>query len=150
MGRNTSAMKGGWNVDRINGVLEAWYNGSNVGTFKSGRIMETLTTTNVDGQNNTISAAQILGGIVVHTSATGSGTATTDTAANIIAGVPLTKNGQAIVCYYINDGDQTITLAGGSSVTVSDTGQTIGENESAVLVFVRASSTTVTCHILGA
>lgn len=118
------------------------------------RIREVLTPTDVDAQNNTITVAQIVGGIVVHTSATGGGTATTDTAANIIAGSSnvgaLTADGQCIICYYINDGNQTVTFAGGTNVTISDTGQTSAQNTACVLVFRRASSTTVTCYVLGA
>lgn len=115
----------------------------------AGRIREVLTTTDNDAQHNTLSAAEILGGIVVHTSVTGGGTVTTDTAAAIIAGLPLTVNGQAMACYYINDGDQTLTMAGGTDVTISDTGNTITANKAVTLLFVRASATTVTCHVIG-
>lgn len=119
---------------------------------KAGRLTEVLTTTNNDAQHNTLSAAEILGGLVVHTSVTGGGTVTMDTAANIVAGVPLTENGQAVACYYINDGDQTLTLANdaGNTCTVADTGQTIAENEAALLLFVRTSATAVVVYCIGA
>ena len=115
-------------------------------------IVRTMTVTDNDAQNNTLSIAEIVGGITVHTSVTGGGTVTTDTAANIIAGsggIKLTKNSDCISHFYVNDGSQTLTFAGGSGVTVSDTGNTILTNESAMLVFCRTSSTAVTMHIIG-
>jgi hypothetical protein len=119
----------------------------------AGRIREVLTPTDVDAQHNTLTVAQIVAGIVVHTSVTGGGTVTTDTAANIIAGATgvgaLTADGQCIQCYYINDGTQTLTLAGGDSVTIADTGQTIAANTSALLLIRRASATTVVVYHLG-
>ena len=114
------------------------------------RIIEKLTNTDVDAQNNTLTAAQILAGIITHTSVTGGGTVTTDTALLIIAGCGLTANGDSIRCLYVNDGDQTLTLAGGTDVTISDTGQTIATNEAAYLQFVRLTSTTVLCVVVGA
>ena len=165
------AVRRGWWYDIQNNLLKAYNNATealSIGTggevtvatgltvtaggltVTAGRVKEVLTLTNNDAQANTLSAAEILGGLVVHTSTTGAGTVTTDTAANIIAGIPLAADGQSVVCYYINDGDQTLTLAGGTDVTISDTGQTIAENESAILLFVRTAATTVTCHIIGA
>jgi uncharacterized lipoprotein NlpE involved in copper resistance len=120
----------------------------------TGRLREVMTAADVDAQNNTLTVAQIVGGIVVHTSVTGGGTVTTDTAANIIAGASgvgaLTANGQSIMMFYVNDGTQTLTFAGGTSVTVADTGQTIAADESAIVVFLRTSGTAVTAYILGA
>jgi len=114
----------------------------------AGRISETLTAVDDDSQNMTLAAADILAGINVHTSATGGGTVTTDTAANIISGVPLTANDQTVVSYYVNDGSQTATFAGGSGVTVADTGSTVLTNEAAVLVWRRTSSSAVTLYIM--
>lgn len=116
----------------------------------AGRIREVMTATDVDTQSHTLTSANILAGIVVHTSTSGAGAVTTDTAANIIAHVPLDANGQCVACYYVNDGDQTLTLGGGTNVTISDTGQTIASNEAALLLFRRASATAVTCYIVGA
>lgn len=119
----------------------------------SSRVKEVLTATDVDAQNNTLTIAQIVAGIVVHTSVTGGGTVTTDTAANIIAGsggVALRRDNQCLTVWYINDGSQTLTFAGGDSVTVVDTGQTVATNESALLLFRRVSSTTVSMYMVGA
>lgn len=118
----------------------------------AGRIREVMTPTDVDAQNNTLTVAQIVAGIVVHTSVTGGGTVTTDTAANIIAGAAgvgaLTADGQAIKCYYVNDGDQTLTFAGGTGVTIADTGRTIGNNGAGTLLFRRTGAAAVTMYIL--
>jgi hypothetical protein len=120
----------------------------------AGRIREVLTPADVDTQDNTLTVAQIVGGMVVHTSTTGGGTVTTDTAVNIIAGAggvgALTADGQTIICYYINDGDQTLTLAGGNDVTFADVGQTIAASESALVLFRRVTSSTVAAYIVGA
>lgn len=119
----------------------------------AGRIREVMTATDVDAQNNTFTVAQIVGGIVVHTSVTGGGTVTTDTAANIIAGSggngALTADGQTIMCWYINDGTQVCTFAGGTGVTIADAGQTLAADESALVLFRRDSGTTVTMYHVG-
>jgi len=120
----------------------------------AGRVREVLTPVDVDAQNNTLTVAQIVAGIVVHTSVTGAGTVTTDTAANIIAGSggvgALKNNGETISCRYINDGTQTLTLSAGTGVTIADAGQTIAADEAALLLFRRTSATAVTVYIIGA
>jgi len=125
-----------------------------IASLVGGRLVEKLTPVDVDAQNSTLTVAQIAAGIVVHTSTTGGGTVTTDTALNIIAGSSgvgrLKKNGASIKVYYINDGDQTLTLQAGDGVTVADTGNTILTNEAAVLVFRRVSATAVVCYVVGA
>ena len=113
-----------------------------------GRFSEVLTVVDDDSQNMTLAAADVAAGINVHTTATSGGTVTTDTAVNLVANVPLGTNNQTIVSYYINDGDQTATFAGGSGVTVADTGNTVATNEGATLVWRRVSATAVTLYIL--
>jgi len=71
----------------------------------SNRLTEKLTNTDVDAQANTLTAAQILGGIVTHTSVTG--------------------------------------------ISYADTGATILENGSAILMARRLTSTTVKMYIIG-
>ena len=112
------------------------------------RVTEILTVTNDDSQNMTLAAEDIKGGINVHTSATGGGTVTTDTAANIIAKVPLTEDNQCITSYYINDGDQTATFAVATGTSIADTGNTVLTNEAAVLLWRRTSATAVTLYIV--
>ena len=115
--------------------------------------IEELSVTDVDAQHNTLSAAQVKGGIVVHTSVTGAGNVTSDTAANYIADLNLDNDGDTMKCYYINDGSadpQTLTLVAGSGVTIADAGQTIAQHESALLLIRRTSSTAVTIYHIGA
>ena len=112
--------------------------------------IEELSVTDVDAQGNTLTAAQVKAGIVVHTSVTGAGNVTSDTAANYIADLNLDNDGDTMKCYYINDGDQTLTLQAGTGVTIADDGQTIGNNESAVLLIRRTSSSAVTIYHIGA
>lgn len=124
----------------------------NLRVHGNGNIIKTLTVTNVDTQNDTMTVAEIVTGIYVHTSTTGGGTITTDTAANIIAGSSsvgaLTANNDCYQTYFINDGDQTDTFAGGDGVTVSDTGNTIATNESAILLWCRTGAATMALHII--
>ena len=115
----------------------------------SGRIVESLSVTDNDAQHNTLSAAEIKGGIVVHTSVTDEGTVTTDTASNIISGVPLSADGDCVKVYYINDGDQDLVFAGGTNVTVADTGTLCLGDEGVVLIFRRTGAAAVTMYLIG-
>ena len=58
-------------------------------------------------------------------------------------------DGDTFQCYFVNDGDQTDTIAAGSGVTLGDSGNTILENEACLLVFRRTSSTAVTVYQIG-
>jgi len=146
----------GWNWDAANSRLDFGYRGTRVGHLTSTglilangmRLKETLTAVDDDSQDFTLAAADIVAGINVHTSVTSGGTATTDTAANIIDSVGLAADNQSVVSYYINDGSQTVTFAGGTGVTVADTGSTLLTNEAAVLLWRRTSSTTVALYIM--
>jgi len=135
-------------MPKMNAIDPIEFVGDAAVTTRSGRNTEILTVVDDDSQDMTLAAADILAGINVHTSATSGGTVTTDTAANIIANVPLGKNNESITSYYINDGDQTATFAGGTGVTVADTGNTVLTNEAAVLVWRRTSATAVTLYIV--
>ena len=123
-----------------------------IATIGSLRLHEYLTNTDIDARNGTLLAAYLAGGIITHTSTTGGGTLTFDTAANIIAAFPGIGTGDAVECYLINDGNQTVTLAqdGGNTTTVADTGQTIAAAESCILLILVTSSTTVTVYHVGA
>ena len=112
------------------------------------RVTEILTVTDDDSQDMTLAAEDIKKGINVHTSATGGGTVTVDTAANIISKIPLTEDGQSIVSYYINDGDQTATFAVATGTTIADVGNTVLTNEAAVLLWRRTSATAVVLYVV--
>tara|TARA_R110000737_G_scaffold349873_1_gene387201 strand:- start:830 stop:1129 length:300 start_codon:yes stop_codon:yes gene_type:complete len=96
----------------------------------------------------TLAAEDIKGGINVHTSVTGGGTVTADTAANIIAKVPLTEDGQCIVSYYVNDGNQTATFAVAAGTTITNVANTVATNEAATLIWRRTSATAVVLTIV--
>ena len=112
------------------------------------RVTEVLTVTDDDSRNMTLAAEDIKGGINVHTSVTGGGTVTADTAANIIAKVPLTEDGQCIVSYYVNDGNQTATFAVAAGTTITNVANTVATNEAATLIWRRTSATAVVLTIV--
>lgn len=120
----------------------------------AGRVVQKRTNTDVDAQNNTFTVAQLVAGILTHTSVTGAGTVTTDTAANYIAGSGgngvLSYDGASIDCLYINDGNQTLTFSAGSNVTLGNVAQTLATNEAAVVTVTRVTSTTALLTIVGA
>jgi hypothetical protein len=116
--------------------------------IRAGRVTEILTVVDDDSTDMTLAAADILAGINVHTSASSGGTVTVDTAANIIANVPLEKDNECITSYYINDGDQTATFAVATGTTIADVGNTVLTNEAAVLIWRRTSATAVVLYIV--
>jgi hypothetical protein len=135
-------------MPRMNSIDPIEMVGTSRPNIRAGRVTEILTVVDDDSQSLTLAAADILAGINVHTSTSSGGTVTTDTAANIIANVPLEKDNESIVSYYINDGSQTATFAGDTGVTVADTGSTVLTNEAAVLLWRRTSSSAVTLYIM--
>jgi hypothetical protein len=135
-------------MPKMNAIDPIEFVGDAAVTTRSGRNTEILTVVDDDSRNMTLAAADILAGINVHTSVTGGGTVTVDTAANIIAGVPLEKDNECITSYYINDGDQTATFAVASGTTIADVGNTVLENEAAVLIWRRTSATAVKLYIV--
>ena len=76
------------------------------------------TITNIDAQNATPTIAQILGGIIVHTSVTGGGTATVPTGTVMSDGVSGVAVGSTINWLYYNDGDQTVTITAATDHTL--------------------------------
>ena len=116
-----------------------------------GRQTQKFTHADADAQNHTLTVAQIKDGILVHTSVTGAGTLTTPSAAAIIAGSSgvgaLEQNGDCVIMYYLNDGDQTVTVTAGSNVTVFGDPD-VATLTGATLIFRRHSSTTVRCFVV--
>ena len=169
---NTSAIKRGFRYDVANSNLDLYVDGTKAATAQSseptltvangltvtaggvnitaGGFRQILTVTDYDAQSPTLAHGAIAGGIITHNSKTGAGNATTDTATSIISSCNLTADNQCAVCYYVNRGDQTVTLVGGTDVTIFDSGQTIAADESAILLFRRTSATAVTVYHFGA
>lgn len=86
-------------------------------------------TTNTTASNQTYTAAQIAGGIILRDPNGAARTDTTDTAANILAQFLGAKVGSSFMLAVRNNADaaETITIAGGTGVTLSGTG-TINQN----------------------
>jgi hypothetical protein len=76
------------------------------------------TIANIDAQNATPTIAQILGGIVIHTSVTGAGTATLPTGTEMSAGVSGVAVGSTVKWLYYNDGGQTVTITANTNHTL--------------------------------
>jgi|SRR6185312_12019903 len=97
------------------------------------------------GASETIPASQIVGGLYQRSGATAAVTATTDTAANIIAALgPTVKVGQTFVLFYTNNNTAAgaVTMAGGTGVTVSGT-SVVPVYNTGVFVGTVASATTI-------
>jgi hypothetical protein len=135
-------------MPRMNSIDPIEMVGTSRPNIRAGRVTEILTVVDDDSQNMTLAAADILAGINVHTSTSSGGTVTVDTAANIIANVPLEKDNECITSYYINDGSQTATFAVATGTTIADVGNTVLTNESAVLIWRRTSATAVVLYIV--
>lgn len=99
------------------------------------------TRVDVDSQNATLPAATLAAGLLVHTSVTGGGTLTVDTAANLDAAFPNWPIGTTMDCHYVNDGDQTVTLTGATGVT-RVSAQTIATLQGRRIVFLKTAAST--------
>jgi hypothetical protein len=93
----------------FNGALTA------TGLTKTPNPVFQQTITNIDAQNATPTIAQILGGVIIHTSVTGAGTATVPTGALMSAGVSGVAVGSTVRWVYYNDGNQTVTITPAAS-----------------------------------
>lgn len=72
--------------------------------------LQSVGLTDQNERNSTFTAAEFATGLILHTSVTGAGAVTFDTAANLIAGLGLTSDNLSARCYYVNDGNQNVTL----------------------------------------
>lgn len=103
----------------------------------------------VGTQNATLTAAQLIDGIVEHTVITGAGTDTTDTGANLDAAIPNAAVGTTFKCLLVNTSASAyaITLAGGTGVTLKGSATTVGQAKAATLTFRRTAAATWTCYV---
>lgn len=136
------------------GLVRISQNATPALTFGGSRMAQRLGLTNITtAGNETYSAAQLLTGLITRDPAGGARTDTTDTAAAILAAVTcLADTGDTFAVTLINTADaaEAITLAGGTGVTISNVGQTVAQNESAMLLFRRTSASALTLYIIGA
>ena len=117
-------------------------------TVYCGRVIETMSATGVTAQNHTVTAANINSGILIHTTTTGPGVLTTDTATNIISTCGLDTDGDCATMYYINDGTQLATFAAGTGVTIGFCCQYIASKKTAKFIFRRTGGSAVTLYIV--
>jgi hypothetical protein len=107
---------------------------------------------NVDAQNHTLTAANFLAGIVVHTSVTGAGTVTFPTASTIrTAFSPALSTGSIAELIYVNDGNQNVTFAQDAGATVSlrnGSSPTIAANSACKIIFDFTSTTACNAYVL--
>lgn len=100
-----------------------------------------VTRVDVDAQNATLPAATLLAGFLVHTSVTGGGTLTVDTGANLESAFPEWQVGEVYSCFYLNDGNQTVTLTGASGAT-AESAQTIATLQGRMIRFLKTAAST--------
>jgi hypothetical protein len=125
--------------------------------FVTANVLETTTATAVGTGAQTLSAAELLGG-VIDEDPEGNATWTTDTAENIVAAITDAVAGTTFRCVLFNDATgasgEVVTLAGGVGVTMNGTTLTMteGTNITMELIFrltnVTAASEAVDCYVL--
>lgn len=112
-----------------------------VGGFSSQGPVVGVTRVAVAAQNATLPAASLLSGFVDHTSATGAGTLTVDTGANLDTAFPEWQVGEVWSCFYLNSGTQTVTLTGASGTTAL-VAQTIATLQGRMIRFLKTAAAT--------
>lgn len=113
-----------------------------------------VTTASTVSGTATYTEAQVLGGLVLHDCGGGAATGTTGTAAAIVAALSGAAIGSSFDVHVRNTSDaaETLTVAGGTGVTVSGTA-TVAQNNAKTFRFVvtdaQAGSEAVTAYSLG-
>lgn len=98
-------------------------------------------------QNTTPTAAQLVGGVITQTSATGAGTATLDNGTNISTAVPGVAVGDTFLCVYANlGGGQTVTITGATGSTVVGNGA-VPSAKNAIMTFVNTGTNTWNVYV---
>lgn len=99
-------------------------------------------------QNSTPTAAQLLGGIVTQTGATGAGTVTLPTGTLLSTADPGVAVGDTFQCVFANlGGGQTLTITGATGATVVGTAA-IGSGKNAILNFVNTGANTWNVYVI--
>lgn len=126
----------------VTGVITATGGFSSPGSTITPNPVLNQTITDVDAQNATPTIAQIRGGVIVHTSVTGAGTATVPTGTAMSAGITGVAIGSTVEWLYYNDGDQTVTItaATGHSLVGGTAAVTTGKHMSITSVCTAANT----------
>lgn len=115
--------------------------GNTVGGFNQAGPVRKVANVDVDAQNATLLAATMASGLLTHTSTTGAGTLTMDTGTNIDAQFPEWQVGECFDVYYLNDGNQTVTLTSASGATVLSA-QTVATLQGRTIHFLKTATAT--------
>ena len=134
-----AALKSDWVKGKL--FFRKRSNGGIVFSIGPNGIGKGLTRVDVDSQNATLPAATLASGLLVHTSVTGGGTLTVDTADNLDAAFPEWQIGETMECHYVNDGDQTVTLTGATGTTRLSA-QTIATLQGRRIIFLKTAAST--------
>jgi hypothetical protein len=134
-----AALKSDWIAGKL--FFRKKSDGSIIFSIGPNGIGRGLTRVDVDSQNATLPAATLASGLLVHTSATGAGTLTVDTGANLDTAFPEWQIGETMECHYVNDGNQTVTLTGDTGTTVVSA-QTIATLQGRRIVFLKTAAST--------
>ena len=115
---------------------------ANRGSLKALQVALTLTALGTV-QSSTPTSAQLLGGILTQTGATGAGTVTLPTGTNLTAACPRAPVvGDTFDCYFYNlGGSQTLTITGATGTTVIGTAA-VGTGKMAQMKFYASGSNT--------
>jgi hypothetical protein len=118
-----------------------------IGRTVSGVVFGGTVNTTIATQNGTPTIAQLLGGLITHTSVTGAGTLTTPTGTQMSAGIAGVTTGDNFWCVYANTGNQTVTItAGASGVTLTGTAA-VPSGKNAQMFWVCTGANTWICNI---
>lgn len=110
-----------------------------------GKLINLGALTNIATQNGTPTVAQLVGGYINHNSVTGAGTLTLPAGATLDGATFNLGTGSSFYCWYYNSGSQTVTITGASGTTVQGGTAAVTTGKSALLFFVRITTSTWIC-----
>lgn len=118
------------------------------GPLKSVIFGQTITSIGT-AQNSTPTAAQLLGGVVTQTGATGAGTVTTPTGTVLSAAMPAAvATGDSFECLFCNlGGSQNLVITAGASGMTVVGNATVPSGKNALLTFVNTGATAWNCYV---
>jgi hypothetical protein len=139
-------------IAKLNAMFNDLYGGTviaSVGRGSGNTLIESGTVTSLGThQNSTPTAAQLLGGFLTQTGATGAGTVTTPTGTVLSAAIPGTATGDSFQCVFANlgGGFNLVITAGASGMTVIGNA-TVPSGKNAMLDFICTGANTWDCFV---
>lgn len=116
------------------------------GSLKPALLSGTITSLGT-AQSTTPTAAQLRGGFITQTSATGAGTCTLDTGTNLSTSVAGITVGDSFQCIYANlGGGQTVTITGATGSTVIGSAA-VASGKNATMTFVNTGTNTWNVYV---